>query len=76
MSLLAQGGKFRVLVVATDTEFAEIRKERPDTYANMETADIDNVPRVTAALRNSPFDVHVIIDVPPCGPRAKHPHLQ
>ena len=40
---------------------------------NMNTIDIDDVEKVEAKLRNLPFDFHVLVDVPPRGPRAVSP---
>ena len=37
---------------------------------NMETADVHDEVKVAAKLRNSPFDFHVVVDVPPSGKRS------
>lgn len=70
VNTLSETGNFRVLVVASDAEFAEMRNERQDKYANMETADIKDIAKVTTVLLNSAFDVHIVVDVPPIGFRA------
>jgi len=44
--------------------------ESRDRYSNMETADIDDAKKVESLLSNSPFDQHIIVDIPPVGPRA------
>ena len=38
-----------------------------DRYSNMETADVHNAEKVGSVLSNSPFDQHLIIDIPPKG---------
>ena len=58
------------LQVASDGEFAELRAARQDVYMNMNTADVDDVAKVEAKLRNLPLDFHVVVDVPPVGPRS------
>ena len=61
---------FRVLNVASESDFAELRKNRQEVYSNLEHADIDDPSRVARALGGFPYDVHVVVDVPPVGPRA------
>ena len=61
---------FDYLVVASDAEFAPLREESQDHYSNMGTADVHDAAKVESVLSNSPFDQHLIIDIPPKGPRA------
>ena len=61
---------FRVLNVASDADFAELRRTNQEAYSNLETADIDDAKRVSALLSTYPYDMHLILDVPPLGERA------
>ena len=61
---------FRVLNVASDADFAALRRTNQEAYSNLETADIDDAKRVSALLSTYPYDMHLILDVPPLGERA------
>ena len=61
---------FRVLNVASDGDFAELRRTHQETYSNLETADIDNAEKVSRILSSYPYDLHIVLDVPPIGERA------
>ena len=65
-----QSSAFRVLSVASDTEFDWLRAHKQDVYSNADTADVDDVAKVGAYLDNSPYDIHLVVDVPPIGQRA------
>ena len=58
---------FRVLNIASDADFAELRRTRQEVYSNLETADIDSAEVVSRALSSYPYDLHIVLDVPPLG---------
>ena len=53
-----------------DTDWDPLRAAKQDSYSNMNTADIMDPKKVRHILTNNPFDIHVIVDVPPVGPRS------
>jgi len=67
---LLNNNQFRVTTVASDTDWDPLRAAKQDSYSNMNTADIMDPKKVRHILTNNPFDIHVIVDVPPVGPRS------
>jgi len=66
--LMANG--FAVVTLASDVEFDPLRAARQDFYSNKGTGDVNNAKKVRKELLNSHFDMHMVVDVPPVGPRA------
>ena len=65
-----EGSGFRVVVVGSEADFDALRRSDQDVYSNMQTAFVDATERVGSLLRNSPYDLHLVVDVPPRGKRA------
>ena len=65
-----KGSSFRVLNVASDSDFAALREAKQETYSNLQTADITATDKVSAMLQSYPYDLHVVLDVPPVGERS------
>ena len=59
-----------MVVVGSEADFDALRKADQDVYSNMQTAFVDATERVGSLLRNSPYDLHLVVDVPPRGKRA------
>merc|ERR1719265_1620587 len=56
---------FRVSTIASEQMYESFFQLYQDEYANMNTMDIYREQAVQAMFENEPFDMHMVVDVPP-----------